>query len=72
MMPEEAPRFIFSILCFMQSVQVLWARGASTCEDCGGMGQRDQGLVSKKGNDGWSKLNNLKETKCLWNKNTNL
>lgn len=32
----------------LQSIQVLWTRGATTCEDCGRVGQRDQGLVSEK------------------------
>lgn len=31
----------------LQSIQVVWTRGATTCEDCGGVGQRDQGLVSE-------------------------
>lgn len=35
----------------MQSVQVLRTRGAPACEDCGRVGQRDQGLVS--GNDAY-------------------
>lgn len=30
----------------LQSVQILWARRPPTCQDCGGMGQRDKRLVS--------------------------
>lgn len=39
------------ILCFFsstQSVQVVRARRASSCQDRGGVGQRDKGLVSEK------------------------
>lgn len=32
----------------LQSVQVLWTRRAAARQDCGGVGQRDQRLVSEK------------------------
>lgn len=31
---------------FKQSVQVVWSRWASSCQNSGGMGQRDKRLVS--------------------------
>lgn len=41
---------IFALFVFPlpQSVQVLRTRRASSCQDRGGVGQRDQGLVSER------------------------
>lgn len=40
--------FFFNIIFPWQSIQVLWPGGTAARQDSGGVGQRDQGLVSER------------------------